>query len=807
MSDAFLKKNIIAGIIAIMFTTHANAQSFVVSDVKVNGLERLSSAVIFENLGLNLGKPINSANFSQMVRTLYSTGLFEDVSLSRQGGVLIVNVKERPSISEIVFTGNKDIKTKRFNEILRGINFYPGQVFEASKLDEIIKNLYQSYENRGKYSVQIDARTIELPRNRVKVEFIVSEGRSAIIKELNMTGNESFSERKLKKQIETGTSNLTSFFSQNDRFSQEKLNTDLDKIKDFYKNRGYMKFEVNSSNTALTPDGREMYVDIDLNEGARYKVTGFDISGDTIVPKEVLMKLIVAKKGKPYNQKRMEASINAIQSRIGDEGYAFAKVNAIPEIDEENKTVSFIFAIDPGERAYVRRINITGNERTQDEVFRREMRQMEGSWFVSRDVERSRTRIQRLPYVTDVEAIPVQISNDQVDIEYKVKERSAGSVTLGVSYGQDTKFGFNAGFQQPNFMGTGKDFGINVETNDSGKSAGINFTDPYFTDAGLSAGISLNYNETNTKDGASGAYIADSLMLGLNFGYPISEYSNIFFDIGVDALKLKSTYDSPAEIVLDLGHECIVDEVNIGFCFEPTLAKKNKTLIRMGLSWVRDTRDRTVFASEGNMTSLGITGTAPGSSDLFYKLSAKHSFFYPLWEEDVVFSLRGELGYGDGYGKTKGLPFYERFYSGGLRSVRGYETSSLGPQYVNGQTAGGAIKVNATAELIMTVPGLTENRNIRWSIFADAGQVYCKNGSGLGINKANEALGIKNNTYQLSGGCAQSGFNASDLRYSAGLSFAWISPMGPLVFSYAKPMNKKKYDRNESFQFSIGIPF
>lgn len=790
----------IAGVFTIAINTCTYAQSFVISDLKVNGLERLNSAVVFENINVQTGKTLNSSKFPEMIKSLYATGLFEDVSLSRQGNVLVINVKERSSISEIVFTGNKDIKTNKLNEILRGINFYPGQVFDVAHLDEIIKNLYQSYETRGKYSTRISTNIVPLPRNRVRVEFDVSEGRTALIKEINITGNNEYSDRKLKKQLDTGVTNFGSIISQNDRFSQEKLDKDLEKIQGFYKDRGYMKFEVNASDTALTHDGRQIHIDIDINEGNRYKVIGFEISGNTVVPKEELLKLIVAKKGKPYSHKKIQASIKAIQDRIGDEGYAFARVNAIPDIDEENKTVSFILAIDQGERAYVRNIIITGNERTQDEVFRREMRQMEGSWFVTRDVERSRMRIQRLAYVENIEANVKQIGNDQVDIEYKVAERSAGSISLGVSYGQESKFGFNAGFQQPNFMGTGKDFGISVETTDTTKSARINFTDPYFTDDGLSAGINLSFNKTTVKDDVSASYITDSYMLGLNFGYPITEYSNLYFDIGVELLDIKSTYSSPIEIVSELGGSCVINAVNFGYCYDSEdnenryqSIKKNKKLIRTGISWVRDTRDRTVFASDGNMTRLSISGTVFGSSDLFYKLRAQHQFYYPLWEEDIVFSARGEINYGGGYGKTENLPFYENYYSGGLKTVRGYRSSSLGPRYLNGETSGASIKANITTEIIMTVPGFTENRNIRWSMFADGGQVFCKKNDNV------EFLGYNR--------CGKGGFDAADMRYSAGISFAWFSPMGPLVFSYAKPLNDKVGDRTEAFQFSIGIPF
>ncbi len=774
------KKKIHCGVILATLLTTAHSAPFVIRDVEINGIDRLGEGAIFSRLLLQPGQSVDTNEFPALIARLYESGLFDAVDVTRRDSILVVNVQERPVINQLKFEGNKDVKEKMFRDVLEKIEFYEGQTFSAARLDEIVKNLYSLYESRGKYAVDINAQVISLPRNRVDVRFVISEGRTAQVKRIGFTGNEAFSDRKLRRQMDLSESGWLSVLTKDDRYFKEKLEADLEKIRNFYQNRGYAKFEVNHYSAQLSPDKKRIDIDIDVREGDQYVLKGVTLSGETVVSPEELQALVNVETGEPYSRKALQASIKAIQDRLGDEGYANAKVNPIPNFDEEAKTVDFMLAIDQGERAYVRRINIVGNERTQDEVFRREMRQMEGSWFVTRDVERSRLRIQRKPFVEEVAVSTESVGTDQVDVNYRVKERSASSILFGVSYGQESKFGLNVGLEQPNFMGTGHDFAINFATDDLGKDFMVSYTNPYFTDDGLSLGLTLRYREVNAGNSNTGDFLSDGYSANIRLGYPISEYSDVGADIGYENLRLRSTDESPIEIVEELGGSCNPHSTLTGYCQLPfTRASETKNLFRYSLFWQRDTRDRLTFATEGTLNRLGFSGTLPGSDDTFYKINLRHQSYFPLWDEDVVFSIRGDIGYGDGYSDTDGLPFYERYYAGGLRSVRGFRGNTLGPRYLNKEAKGGDFKVNGTAEMIMKIPGMQENRNLRWSVFLDAGQVYP----------------------------SISDFEAGDLRYSTGVSLAWQSPIGPMLFSYGFPVNDKEEDRKQKAQFSIGIPF
>ncbi|WP_077925183.1 outer membrane protein assembly factor BamA, partial [Wohlfahrtiimonas larvae] len=699
----------------------------------------------------------------------------------------------------VFVNGNKDVATKQFKEMLKMAGFSEGKTYSAAKLASVKNNLLKAYEERGKYTAKIDVNVIELPRNRVNIELNVSEGKTAELAEISFTGNENYGASKLKKQMQIKESGLMTLLTKSDRYDSRRVNEDMESIEKFYQERGYINAEVNTNIASVTPDQEKMFVDINVHEGNRYRIEDFEVIGNTHVPFEELTALVELDKGKYYKKSKVDAAVKAIQDRLGDDGYALARVNAIPQVDEETKTVKILFSVDNGEKIYVRRVNIEGNERTQDGVFRREIRQMEGSQFISSDVDRSKIRLQRLPYVEEVEVVTSQVDSDLVDLTYKLKERSAGSITFGLSYGMESKFGFNISFDQPNFMGTGNQLTVSAETDDESQTFSISYTNPYFTDSGISAGVSAHYSKQKNKNGYTADYLMDGYGLSFNFGYPLTEFTSIGASVGYDRVNLKTTRDSPVEIVEALGGSCTLSSQYFGYCnsydswsYNWTGAKKTKNLFRFSTGISRDTRDKTVFATEGSLNSLNISGTLPGSTDQFYIVSAKHSSFYPLLDgDDFVLNLRGDLAKGYGYGKTSGLPFYERFYAGGLRTVRGYRSGTLGPRYLNDQSAGGDLQVNATAELIMRVPGFAESNSLRWSIFFDAGQVY---GLGHNVKKTDINVGYDK-------------FKTNNLRYSAGVSMAWFSPIGPLVFSYANPIKSKSYDRKQKFQFSVGIPF
>ena len=775
------------------------AQSYSVRDVRVEGLQRLNAGTVFSQLGGD-GNDIKRGNVQDTISRLYATELFDDVRISQQNGVLVINVVERPVIDRVFVNGNKDVSTKQFKDMLKMAGFSEGKTYSAAKLASVKNNLLKAYEERGKYTAKMDVNVIELPRNRVNIELNISEGKTAELAEISFTGNENYGGNKLKKQMQIKESGLMTLLTKSDRYDSKRANEDMESIEKFYQERGYINAEVNTNVASVTPDQEKVFVDINVHEGNRYRVTDFEVVGNTHVPFEELTALVDIDKGKYYKKSKVDSAVKAIQDRLGDDGYALARVNAIPQVDEETKTVKILFSVDNGEKIYVRRVNIEGNERTQDGVFRREIRQMEGSQFISSDVERSKVRLQRLPYVEEVDVVTNQVDSDLVDLTYKLKERSAGSITFGLSYGMESKFGFNISFDQPNFMGTGNQLTVSAETDDESQTFNISYTNPYFTDSGVSAGVSAHYSKQKNKNGYTADYLMDGYGLSFNFGYPLTEFTSLGASVGYDRVNLKTTRDSPIEIVDELGGKCTPSTQHAGYCNgydnwnnnDWARVTKKKNLFRFSAGISRDTRDRTVFATEGSINTFNVSGTLPGSTDEFYVLSAKHSSFYPLFDgDDFVLNIRGDVAKGYGYGKTSGLPFYERFYSGGLRTVRGYRSGTLGPRYLNDQSAGGDLQVNATAELIMRVPGFAESNSLRWSIFFDAGQVY---GLGDHLKKTDINTGYDK-------------FKTNELRYSAGVSMAWFSPIGPLVFSYANPIKSKDYDRKQKFQFSVGIPF
>ena len=760
------------------------SQDYQVNDVRVDGLEQLEPGVVFAAMGVDPADRTYRGNTQALIQRLYATDLFEDIKIGRSGNKLIVTVKEFPIIDEVVLEGNKDLKDKQIKDVLSSMNLAPGRSYSPAKIQLMRNQLLKVYETRGKYHVKVDVVEKKLPRNRVRVIFKISEGKTAKIREINFIGNNSISDRKLRNQMGTKVSSFKTILSGGDKYNPVTIDQDLEKINEFYQNRGFLKVNVGYSFATVSQDREDMHVDIHVDEGERYRFAGVDVVGNTIIDKEELLKLVEIESGKLYKKSDVDDAVKAISDRLGNDGYALARVNAIPTIDEENKTVSFAFAVDGGDRSYVRRINVVGNSRTQDAVFRREMRQMEGSPFATNDIERSRVRIQRLPHIEAVDVQTEQVSNDEVDLTYKVKERSAGSVQFGVSYGQDSKFGIMAGFNQPNFMGTGHDLSVNAETDKSGQTFSIGYTDPYFTNNGLSLGIELQYSKRKHDWDDTGNYIADGYSAMLKLGYPLTEYTSLSGGIGYERLSLSTTPESPWEITEMLsGKSCVRDPRDPGICDRDLTPryKDRRNLYRFRFGIDRDTRDRTVFATSGTYNYAGINGTLPGSKDKFYKLMYSHkSYFTPFTDDDnFVLALSADVAAGYGYGGTDGLPFYENFYAGGIGSVRGFRSSSLGPRFSNNDSRGGAMRINGTAELVMKVPGLEDNNNLRWSAFVDAGQVFNKPGD----------------------------YDLGDLRYSAGLSLSWLSPLGPLNFAYSTPLNDKERDKKQRFQFTIGFPF
>jgi len=739
------------------------AAEFVVRDIQVEGLQRISAGTVFNYLPVQVGSTVAEKDYPEIIRALFKTGFFSDVNLERKGGVLVVTVTERPAISEIRITGNKDISTEDLKKALTGVGLAEGRVFDRSLLDKVEQELLQQYYSRGRYGVRIDSRVQPLERNRVAIALDIAEGATASIGRINFVGNKAFSDKELLKQMQLSTPGWFSFFTKDDQYSKQKLAADLETLRSFYLDRGYLKFNIESTQVSITPDKRDVYITVNLSEGEPYTVEDVRLTGDYgVVPEQDLQKLITIEQGDTFSRAKMAEIAKKMSERLGEEGYAFANINTVPRLDDANRKVALGFAVDAGRRVYVRRINFQGNTKTQDEVLRRELRQTEGGWVSTKDLDRSKTRLQRLDYLesVNVETAPVAGTNDQVDVNYTVVERSSGSLMFGVGYGQESGLLLNVSLTQNNFLGTGNQFGLIFNNSDVGQNYSVSFNNPYYTLDGVSLGFRLYYRDIDNSELNTADYIQNLFGGQVNFGFPLNETDTLRLSPGYEHVWFDTTATTPTEITDYLREN--------GDSFD---------LFKLDAGWARDTRDRAFFPTSGSLNQIAAEIALPGSTAEFYKLNLRSVFYFPFarW---LTWSLGGEVGYGDGYGDTGALPFFENFYAGGLRTVRGYKSNTLGPRYSNDEPSGGAFKTVASTQLIFPVPFIEKSENVRVAAFFDIGNVY---------ETVDE-------------------FDVGDLRYSVGLAGTWISPFGPIVLSVAAPLNDKDGDETENFQFSFGVP-
>ena len=736
---------------------------FVIQDIQVEGLQRISAGTVFNYLPVSVGSKVKPEDYPAIIRALFQTGFFTDVSLEQKGNVLVVTVTERPAIAEVNITGNKDISTENLTKSLVDVGLAEGRVFDRSLLEKVEQELIRQYYSRGKYAVKINAEVKPLERNRVAINLDISEGVAARIRQINIVGNKAFSDKELLRELQLSSSGMFSIITQDDQYSKQKLAADIESLRSFYLDRGYLKFTVDSTQVSITPDKKDVYITVNITEGDRYTIQDVRLAGEFIVPEPELRKLVTLKAGETFSRSKLTEINKAISDRLGDEGYAFANVNTVPELNEADKKVALTFVVDPGKRVYVRRINFKGNLKTQDEVLRREMRQTEGSWFATKDVKRSKTRLERLTYLesVDLETPAVPGTTDQVDINYTVAERPSGNFIFGVGYGQDAGVLFNASLNQNNFLGTGNQLSLIFNNSQADTNYDITYNNPYFTADGISRGFRLYYRQRDAAQYNVASYLADDYGAKVNFGIPLNEFDVLNVGIAYTDTQIKTTTSTPLEI---LAYLAVNGNEYQDFPLEA--------------SWVRDTRNRVIFADRGSFNRLLGEITVPGSDLEYYKLGYKHTSYFPL-SRSLTLSLGGELGYGDGYAGTDGLPFFENFYAGGLRTVRGYKSNTLGPKYPDGEPSGGSFKVVGNAEVNFPVPFLRDSNNMRLATFVDVGNVFATFGD----------------------------FDAGQLRYSTGVAVWWISPLGPLVLSLAAPLNSKSGDQTENFQFSFGVPF
>jgi len=746
---------------------------FVVSDIKVTGLQRISLGTVYNYLPVNVGERFSQAKVAPAIRALFKTGFFKDITLERQGNTLMVKVIERPSIAKIIFEGNKDLSKDDLKKALDKIGLSEGKIFDRQVLDKVEQELNRQYLSHGKYGLKIKTEVANLTRNRVGITINISEGKVAKIKQINIVGNQAFDDKTLLGTIELSTSNWLSFYSKDDQYSKQKLAADLETLRSYYLDRGYINFAIESTQVAITPDKKDIYVTINVKEGAVYTVEKVKLAGNLIAPPEELIKLVGIGPGEVFSRKSATETSKAISDRLGNDGYAFANVNMVPDVNEANKTVDMTFFVDPGKRAYVHQINMSGNTKTRDEVLRREMRQMESSWASSAKIERSKTRLERLGYFesVNVETPPVVGTNDQIDVNFGVTEKASGNLSAGVGFSQVQGIVFNANISQDNVFGSGKRVNIGFNNSSYLTSYQLGFFNPYFTKDGVSVGYTAGYTKRNAGQINIANYSTEVLNAGMDFGIPLNEFDQVRFGLEGKHTQLSTTVYSSQQI-----SSFINNQGNSFLTVSPTL------------SWTHDTLNRAIFPSKGGQQRLTGLITAPGSDLEYYKVGYKHQLYFPL-AKDFTFRIQAEAAYGHGYGKTSALPFFENYYGGGTGSVRGYRNNSLGPRDSNGYPLGGSSKIIGNAELFFPVPFLSDVKSVRLGAFMDAGTI-------------------------------SNAFTVNNLKYAAGLSGEWLSPFGALSISVAQPLKTgtttyidnngnavQVQDQSQLFQFNFGQNF
>ena len=733
---------------------------FVVKDIRVEGLQRTEPGTVFSYLPVRVGETMDPEKAQRALRALYATGFFADVRLEVESGVLVIFVQERPAIAQIDFSGMKEFEPEAVRKVLREQGLAEGRIFDRSVLGAAEQELKRQYLSRGLYAAEVQTTVTPLERNRVGINIAVTEGDVARIRGINIVGAEAFPESELLGLITLRTPGWLTWYTKHDRYARDKLAADLETLRSHYQNRGFLDFAIESTQVSITPDRRDIYITVNVNEGERYTVSDVRLSGQMLAPREELEKLVQLKPGDVFSREKLAASTKAIADRLGNDGYAFANANAVPELDKEKRTVAFNVVIDPGRRVYVRRIDVAGNTKTRDEVIRRELRQFEGAYYDASKIQLSRRRIDRTGFFSEVtvDTQPVEGSPDQIDVTYSVKERPTGSLLVGVGFSSVEQFAVSASIRQSNAFGTGKFVSANINSGRVNTVYALSYHDPYYTVDGVSRGFDVYKRETDASSLSVAPYATDALGGGVKFGYPISENTSVDFGLNLESVELTTFDNSPAQylnFVRDFGNEYQYAALTAG--------------------WQRDTRNSVILTTAGNFMRAS---SELASGDLrYYRLNYQHSWFYPL-SRDYTLHLRGDLGYAGGLG-DRPLPFFKAFFVGGPDSVRGYEAFSLGPRDALGNAIGGRTKVVGSAEFLFPMPGATREQSLRLAAFLDGGMVY-------GEDQKVEL---------------------SELRYSAGIALAWLSPFGPLRLSIGNPLNRKPGDEIQRLQFTFGTGF
>lgn len=802
--------------VLLIATTLVSAETFRIGDIRVDGLQRLSEGSVFSYIPLEVGDELTPALARNTIRDLWQTGFFDDVSLARENDVLVIAIEERPAISSINIAGNRQIKTDDLMPALANIGIAEGEIFNQLELDRVRQEMIRQYYSRGYYGVDVNATVSELARNRVNLSLVVNEGQQARIRHINIVGNQNFTVKELRGEFESNSRRGLLFWRGADKYTREKLSGDLESLRAFYLDRGYLDFAIESTQVSISTDKQDIFITANIREGEIYTVSDVQLTGELILAEEHLRQLIVVESGEHFSRKQVEQSVDNITAILANVGYAFANVNPVPRVDRETRETEINFFIDPGKRVYVRRIEFRGNIQTKDEVLRREMRQFEGAWFSQSAIDRSRIRLQRLGYFDNVtiETPAVEGSEDQIDVVINVDEQPSGNFQIGFGYSQIQGLIASISVQQDNFLGSGRQIGFAVSHSSILSQISVNYTNPYYTDSGVSRGFYARYTEFDQQNANISAFSTSQAAAGVNYGFPLTEVDFLrigagaqqvdinlpgsFYPIDPDDENSPVTYRIPAERPLGI----TLDEDQDGFLSRD---ERRVTSYRLDTTWSRDSRNHYLNATRGSLHSLGAEIALPGSTREFYRLNYRFRKYWPIGSNGMAFSLRGDVAYGDAYDDyddkldlepieperlqgqcqldeivtmDRGLPFYEHFYGGGVRDIRGFDDHSLGPKDRFCRSVGGDFKVIGGFELAFPIPGI-ESTGTRLAWFVDIGNVFQD----------------------------YSSFDADLLRASTGVSLTWQAPIGPIIINLSTPLKKRDGDDTQFIQFSFGQTF
>jgi outer membrane protein insertion porin family len=790
---------------AIALAQAANDADFTVGDIRVEGLQRVTEGTVYNYLPVNIGDHLNATRIREAIRALYATGFFRDVQLRRDGNTLLVVLLERPSIESFEITGNKDIKTEDLQKSLRNVGLATGKTFDRSVLEDVTGYLTDQYYSRGKYAVKVDTKVEEETGNRVKIKIEIKEGKRAKIRQINLVGNHTYKQKEVLDTFELKTPNWKSWYKQDDRYSRESLQGDLEKLRNFYMDRGYANFQIDSTQVAIAPEKDDIFITVNLQEGEVFKVSDVKLAGTFVVPKAELEKLVLVKPGQIFNQKLITTTQELIQNRLGQDGYAFAKVDPVPTPNNTTHEVSLTFFVDPGNRVYVRNITFSGSNRINDEVLRREMRQLEGGWLSNTSLERSKQRVQRLPYVKNVsfETTPVTGSPDQVDVAFKVEEGPSAQLGGGIGYSETYKFQLNGSYTDANFLGTGQRISVELNGGAFSKVYSLQHTNPYTSIDGVSRTESVTYRDVTQFVSSSSNFSSKTVSGGVTWDYPLTEYQYLRVGGSIDSSQLLTNSSGSAlqaqQWVQQNGHPyqrvAHDDSTNNEFVFYGTNFKAAEALV----GWGWDTRNRTLFADRGMRQTVSLSTTVPGSDVQYWVGNYSFLKYVPIYGP-VAYSFSFSLDYGAPLGSTTALPPYRNYFAGGPDDIRGFRESRLGPKDQFGNPYGGNMKVVNRNELILPMPAKWRS-TARVSLFFDMGNVFS-------TSKDLKFYGPDTATVD------NYNFAFKDLKRSTGISVQWLAPLGLFRFSLGLPLNAKHSDgatnwgdETEVFQFSIGQAF